>query len=380
MGYESFYSRPSDPGRQPIVAGGPVPARAHFQRRLRRPWVVNRLKREVTGLMSHAGALRAAATGPSDTLVASLRNAKVAVQSLQTELSAWGLLETRKDGSNAGVELLLEFDIAEELARHGITLDWPIEERFARLRRLLQEQASGRPDPTPTSSGTGGGLKALLEAALSAIEELLESQDVHDSGWREKARKLLGVVSELLTTLTVGLVAVGLTVLAIDESLAQEMTKKVIEILAAAMTLPLILGVREALKPPDIAAVLAVADNGVRSGAGRITAIMKRTGWRRPLSTLEAERVRHLVVCLTGHVYTVERLVELADHTGWPEAEEYVSVCRNLHALCDRAAKPDQGAFNGWWQRRSLVASLNETVMALGSFSIPDDLPLNTRV
>ncbi|MFI6908311.1 hypothetical protein ACIBKY_44115 [Nonomuraea sp. NPDC050394] len=341
--------------------------------------MVRRLKHEVTGLMRQADMLKAAATGPPDTLVVSLQNARTAVESVRTELGAWGLMEVREGDRGAGVEALLEFDIAEELARRGITLDWSVEELFARLRRQLLQtgrvaQGQGR---TSSSDGPGGGVKDLLDAALSSLDELLANQNVRNDSWRRRARKLLGTVSELLITLLVGIVAVGFTVLAVDEPLAKEMTKKVIDLLATAMSLQLIYAVREKLKPPQIAAVLHVAGEGMRSQAGQLRLIMNRVGLRRALSTYEMRQIGHLAVCVSGHVFTVERLVELSDCAEWPQAGEYVRVCRRLRELCDGAAESDSSSvLTRWRLRRGLVTSLNEVLVELDGFSVPDHLPM----
>jgi hypothetical protein len=380
VGYESNYSRPAHQRPLPPASpAAPVSARTWFLRRLRRPWVTSRLKYEVTGLMRQADMLKAAASGPDDTLVVSLQNARSAVESMRSELDVWGLLEVREGNRGAGVEALLDFDIAEELARRGITLDWSVEELFARLRRqlLLQGRFAEGQGRTSSSAGPGGGVKDLLDAALSSLDELLADQNVHDDGWRQRARKLLGTISELLITLLVGIVAVGFTVLAVDEPLAKEMTKKVIDILATAMSLQLIYAVKEKLKPPDIAAVLQVAGEGVRSQAGRVRSIMNRLGLRRGLSTYEMRQIRHLAVCMSGHVFTVERLVELADCAQWPQAAEYVGVCQRLRELCDSAAESDTSSILTRWRlRQGLVASLDEVVLELDGFRIPDHVPM----
>ncbi|MEV4799393.1 hypothetical protein AB0K18_05200 [Nonomuraea sp. NPDC049421] len=379
MVYESSRDARSDVARPvPPTPARPLPARTYFQRRLRQPWVAARLRTEVAGLMRHTEALRQAAVGPPDTLVVSLRNARSAVEGLRTELAVWGL--TERDERSAGTDMLLRYDVVEELARHGITFDPGLTDRLARLRRrLIEPRAGGRPDPAEQAGGPGGDLERLLDDAVTAIDDLLETQDVHDDRWIDRARTILTTIWELIVTLIVGIIAVAFTVLAVDEPLAKEMTKKVIEILTTAASLHFVHSARDKLRGPDIAAVLDAADRGVRDTAGRLTAIMRRLGPRRPLSTRETQQVRNLAACLTGHVWTAERLIELADCADWPAAAEYVQACTRLRDLCDTAAESDPGS---WFARRrvsrTLVPSLAEAVREHTAFSLPDHLPLKT--
>ncbi|MGW6502428.1 hypothetical protein [Nonomuraea angiospora] len=104
---------------------------------------------------------------------------------------------------------------------------------------------------------------------------------------------------------------------------------------------------------------------------------MQRVGRRRPLSTRETQQVRNLAACLSGHVWTAERLIEPADCTQWPEAGEYVVACGRLRELCDEAAEADGGSWLSRWRlSRGLVVSLSESVLEHGSFSIPEHLPV----
>src|ERR1700754_4130760 len=124
MGYERSVSGES--GRIPSFretppVSGPLPIKTYFKRKLERPWVARRLRHEVIGLMRHAEKLREAAVDPPNEFAVSLQNARTAVHGLRTELDLWGLLEVRSDRPGANIEALLELDITEELARHGIT-------------------------------------------------------------------------------------------------------------------------------------------------------------------------------------------------------------------------------------------------------------------
>ena len=358
-----------------VTASWSLPIKQYLQRKLAPRWVAHRLKHEVSDLMRHSQQLQAAALSPPNQLVVSLENARIALKSARTELTTWGLLEVR-GAPGANVEALLEFDFVHELSRCGITLDWSVQERLEELYQLLRQGRLRQERRGQTTAAGDNGLKDLLELAITTIDELLQEQDTADSRWRERARQVLQIAAELLTTLAVGLATVGLTVLAVDDPLVKETVKKVIEILTSVAAWSLANQLRS--RPPNIATVLALADKGIRHEAANLAAILNRLGLRRPLTVREAERIRQLAACLTGHTYTITRLMEIADE--WPQGADYIALCKRLHELADIAADqaPEASAMTRWRLRRTTVPQLKGLLQQFHSFSIPDDLPLQS--
>jgi hypothetical protein len=382
MGYiRSFFRGASQgvyAGRQTpsVIVSGPLPIKLYLQRKLAPKWVAHRLRHEVSDLMRHSQQLQTAALSPPNQLVIALQNARIALKSARTELTTWGLLETRTDVPGAKVEALLEFDYVHELSRCGITLDRSVQERLEELHQLLLQRSLHQERRDQMTSSGDGGLKELLELTLTAIDELLQEQDTGDSRWRERARQVLEVAVEFLTTLALALATVGLTVLAVNEPLVKDTITKVIEILTGAAGLRLTNRLRS--RPPNIATVLALADKGIRQETGSLATILNRLGFRRPLTKREAERVKQIAACLSGHTYTITRLIEIAEE--WPPAVDYVTICKKLHELADIAADqaPQASAVTRWRLRRATVPHLKQLLQEFNSFSIPDDLPMRS--
>ncbi|WP_433326182.1 hypothetical protein [Spirillospora sp. CA-294931] len=349
----------------------------YLQRKLQGKWVARRLQNEVSGLMRHSEALRDAAISPPDELVVSLQNARVAIDGLQTELAAWGLFEIRPDQSRAPIEAFLEFDFAKELAHHGISLDESMEERIQRLREQLLRERRRRSGQASQDS-PDGTLKELLTIANTVIDEALENQNIHDSRWRDWARRVLALVTELLITLLVGLVAVGFTVLVVDESLAKEMTKKVIEVLTVAMGLQAIHSAREKSRPRNLSTLLSMADKGIRQQARGLMAILESLSFRQPLTSREVNRASRFAACMSGHTYTVNRILEITEAPNWPDRGDYASLCQDLCELSDQLVieLTDNSRLSRWRLRRTATKKLEEYLCQLDKFGLPDSLPL----
>ncbi|MFI0367083.1 hypothetical protein ACH35V_04340 [Actinomadura sp. 1N219] len=373
---EFFYSTSAPPSTwNPFI-----PVTQYLREKLDRRWVRRRLKGEVDDLMRHTLKLQEAAALP-DPLMPALRTARSAIHSLRTELDVWGLLETRPGQSGAAVEVLLELDIAKELGRHGISLDPSIAERLKELRRRLhRERTQGLPhrrdDDGPGGDGDAG-LKELLDLALTVIDELLEDADPNDTQWRERAGRVLHAVVDLLSNLVVATAGVGLTILAIDDTLSKEVTKKAIEILTGMIGLELVRAARSKTAAPDIAAVVRAADSGVRTGARNLLTVTRRICSKRDRRSRDQLQAKKALACLRGHVFTVERLLELADTSQWPESDGYLEVCKRLNELAREAVDSlkDTSPISRWRMRRGVLAKLDRAVVELATFQVPDTLP-----
>ncbi|TDD34166.1 hypothetical protein E1287_17635 [Actinomadura sp. KC06] len=373
---EFFYSTSAPPSTwNPFI-----PATQYLREKLDRRWVRRRMKGQVDDLMRHTLKLQEAAALP-DPLVPALRTARTAIHSLRTELDVWGLLEVRPGQSGAAVEVLLELDIVKELGRHGIGLAPSIAERLKELRRRLRREriqsAPLRRDDDGSGGDGGAGLKELLDLALTVIDELLEDADPDDTQWRERAGRVLHAVVDLLSNLVVATAAVGLTVLAVDDTLNKEVTKKVIEILTGMIGLEVVRAARSKTAAPDIAAVLHAADSGVRTEARNLLTVTRRISSQRGRPSHDHLKAKKALACLRGHVFTVERLLELGDTDHWPESDGYLEVCKRLNELAREAVDSlkDTSTIGRWRMRRGVMAKLDRAVVELATFQVPDTLP-----
>ncbi|WP_344887997.1 hypothetical protein [Actinomadura meridiana] len=342
-----------------------------------------RLNNEVDELLSHTRSLQRLAMSP-DPLVASLHTARSAVRSLRTELDVWGLLEVRPGRGDAAVEVLLEVDITEELRKHGLVLEPAMAVRLASLRRgLLDEkghyvQGRDRNRDRPDPPSGDDGLPGLLDLALKVIDDVLRDADPDDARWQKRAKTVLKLISDLLSNLVLAIVAVGLSMLAVDDTFGKEITKKVIEILTAMVGLEAVRAVREKTRPPDIAEVLAPADRGIRAQSRDLLAAMQNIASNEGRPAGERVNARRALTCLHGHVYTARRLLELADTSEWPQFEGYLETCGELLDLGEEAveAARETSLLNRWRMRRGIVRRLDHAVVTLATFDIPDTLPL----
>ncbi|TDB89826.1 hypothetical protein E1264_06905 [Actinomadura sp. KC216] len=339
-----------------------------------------RLKGQVDDLMRHTLKLQEAAALP-DPRVPTLRTARSAIHSLRTELDAWGVLEVRPGQPGAAVEVLLELDIAKELGRQGISLDPSIAARLKELRRRLRRERIQGVQLHRDDDGSGGdggaGLKELLDLALTVIDELLEDADPDDTQWRERAGRVLHAVVDLLSNLVVATAGVGLTILAVDDTLSKEVTKKIIEILTGMIGLELVRAARSKTAAPDLAAALRAADRGVRTEARNLLTVMRRISSQRDRRGRDHLQAKKALACLRGHVFTVERLLELGDTGQWPESDGYVEACRRLNELAREAidSLKDTSLIGRWRTRRGVMAKFDRAVVELATFQVPEALP-----
>jgi hypothetical protein len=102
---------------------------------------------------------------------------------------------------------------------------------------------------------------------------------------------------------------------------------------------------------------------------------MQKLGAKQGTWTWETRKATQALACLRGHVYSAERLLELADTTERPQYEGYLESCKRLCGLAEESVQAAQGtSLIGRWRIRRVVKRLDAQVVELSTFQLPDTL------